>query len=79
MRNLPQFAKIPQGMHGVALLLLYMAFSCSTLEDGCHLPSCGLVPRLGGLGHQNFFLAYLAVREAALAASGAQGVLRVAA
>ena len=47
MRNLPQFAKIPQGMHGVALLLLYGAFSRSTLEDGCRLSSCGLVPRLG--------------------------------
>ena len=79
MRNLPQFAKIPQGMHGVALLLLDMAFSRSTLEDGCHLPSCGLVPRLGGLGHYGFFQALIAFREAATAASGAQGRLTVVA
>ena len=34
--------QFPQGMHGVALLLHCLAFSCPTLEIGCHLSSCGL-------------------------------------
>ena len=41
MCNLPQFAKIPQGMYGDALLLLCSANSRSILEFRCHLPSCG--------------------------------------
>ena len=54
MRNLLKFAKIPQGMHYAALLLHSSASPRSTLQTPCRLPSCGLVPRLGGLGHQIF-------------------------
>ena len=51
----------PSGdQHGVALLLHWL--SRSTLEIVCHPPSCGLVPRLGGLGRQNFSRSRLARR-----------------
>ena len=50
MCNLPQFANFHQGMHGVALLLHSLAKPRSTLEHGCCLSSCGVVPRLGGWG-----------------------------
>ena len=53
MRNLPQFAEIPQGMHGGALLLpcsanhvLPWTFGATSLLVA--------VPQLGGLGHQHF-------------------------
>ena len=60
MRNLLKFAKIPQGMHYAALLLHSSASPRSTLQTPCRLPSCGLVPRLGGLGHQNFLQVFIA-------------------
>ena len=46
--------QIPQGMHDAALLLHSSANPRSTLQIPCRLPSCGLVPRLGGLGHNIF-------------------------
>ena len=55
MCNLPQFANFPQGMHGVALPLHCLAFSRSTPEDGCRLPSCGLCATLGWVGTPNSF------------------------
>ena len=58
------------GMHGDALLLLCLAFSCSTLELGA-TSFLVTVPRLGGLGHQNLVQVSLAIGEAAFAASGA--------
>ena len=43
--------QFPQGWHDAALLLHSLAKPRSTLQIPCRLPSCGLVPRLGGLGH----------------------------
>ena len=44
--------QFPRGMHGVALLLQWPPRF--TLELGLALLLVVLVPRLGGLGHQNF-------------------------
>ena len=78
MLNLLLFAKIPQGMHDVALRLQSSATPRSTLQTMRRLPYCGLVPRLGGMGHQNL-LQVTHFREAAFAASCAQGRLTVVA
>ena len=53
MRNLPQFAEIPQGMHGGALLLPCSASHVLPWTLGA-TSLLVAVPRLGGLGHQNF-------------------------
>ena len=53
MRNLPQFAKIPQGMHGGALLLPCSANHVLPWTLGA-TSLLVAVPRLGGLGHQQF-------------------------
>ena len=53
--------QIPQGMHDAALLLHGSANSRSTLQIPCRLLSYGLVPRLGGLGHQNFLQVFIAI------------------
>ena len=61
MRNLPKFANSLGDKHGVALLLHWP--SRSTLEIVCQLLAVVLVPRLGGLGCQNFFRFRLKRRE----------------
>ena len=53
--------QIPQGMHDAALLLHSSANSRSTLQIPCRLLSCGLVPRSGGLGHQNLLQVFIAI------------------
>ena len=62
----------PSGDARCCLTTAYVAFSRSTLEDVCHLPSCGLVPRLGGLGHQNFCPGQFCLEGRRLTARGAQ-------
>ena len=54
--------QIPKGMHDAALLLHSSANSCYTLQIPCRLLSCGLVPRLGGLGRQNFLQVFVSGR-----------------
>ena len=63
----------PSGDARCCLATAFVAFSRSTLVDGCRLPSCGLVPRLGGLGHQNFCPGQFCLEGRCITASGAQG------
>ena len=65
--------QFPQGMHDAALLLHSLAKPRFTLQIPCRLPSCGLVPRLGGLGHQNFCPGQFCLEGRCITASGAQG------
>ena len=52
--------QIPQGMTDAGLASASLARS--TLQIRCRLPSCGLVPRLGGLGRQNFLQVFISGR-----------------
>ena len=50
--NPPQFANFPWGLSTV--LSFYCIFLC-VLENGCHLPSCGLGATVGWVGAPIFF------------------------
>ena len=78
LAQLAAVRQFPQGMHDAALLLHSSATARFTLQNVSLLPSCGGAT-VGWVGAPKLFLASLAFREAALAASGAQGVLQVAA
>ena len=52
--------QIPQG--DARCCLASASLARSTLQIRCRLPSCGLVPRLGGLGRQNLLQVFVSGR-----------------
>ena len=53
MRNLPKFARIPQGQARYCLFTAIFGFLTFYLGNGCHHPTCGGAT-VGWVGHQSF-------------------------